>query len=123
MRRSTIVAAAVLALVATVAATVFAAGVAVPATSAGKTNGPADAQALAPADCGSLSLTAVVTGNGSGAAELVVGSSGDDTIDGGGGADCIVGGAGDDTIDGHGASVCIGGPGADVFTGCATEIQ
>jgi hypothetical protein len=54
MRRSAVVAAAACALLACVAATVFAAGVAVPATSAGETSGPIDPQALAPTDCSTL---------------------------------------------------------------------
>ena len=84
---------------------------------------------LKPAACASLTVTNTVGGsgavNGTGAADLVVGGSGDDTIDGAGGNDCILGGGGSDDIKGSGGNdVCIGGPGADTFDpDCETTYQ
>ena len=45
--------------------------------------------------------------NSSSSADILLGGSGDDTIEGGEGADLIVGGTGDDTL--------TGGAGADMF--------
>lgn len=82
---------------------------------------------LALSDCSALALTAVVTGSGvfggGSANELLLGSSGVDTISGNGGDDCLVGGGGIDTLTGGtGTDVCIGGPDLDVLS-CETNIQ
>jgi len=102
----------------------------VPASIVGSTNGGAPtANQLKPAACAALNLTNVVVGsgtvNGTGAADLMLGSSGNDTMAGRGGADCILGGAGDDALRGDGGTdVCIGGPGTDTFhTTCEIRIQ
>lgn len=116
--------AALILAIAGVAGTAYTAGMVVPSSSAGRVQASIDAQALAPDACSSLTLTRIVTtGTGTAANELILGTSGADTIDGGGGTDCIVGGGGGDTIDGHGGSVCIGGPGTDSFTACASSYQ
>lgn len=59
------------------------------------------------------------------ASDLVLGSSGVDTIRGLGGSDCIVGGGANDSLRGDGGTdVCIGGPGTDTFhSSCETQIQ
>jgi len=89
-----------------------------------------NANAIKPAACSALNLTAIVicpaggTCNGTGVNELILGTSGAETIKGRGGTDCIVGGNGNDSLIGNGASdVCIGGPGTDTFTTCETSIQ
>ena len=81
-----------------------------------------------PAAYNGITLTGLVTGsgtfNGTAAAELVLGSSGVDTINARGGNDCVGGGAGNDSINGGaGTDVCIGRPGTDTFTNCETQIQ
>ena len=89
------------------------------------------ANALKPASCSALTLTRIeVCGggvcNGSNASELILGTSGIDTIRGKKGDDCIVGGGGDDEIIGdQDMDVCIGGPGADTLDSveCETQIQ
>lgn len=86
---------------------------------------------LKPAACASLNLTAIVACpsgggncNGTGASELILGSSNVDTIKGKGGTDCMLGGGSDDTINGQaGGDICIGGPGNDTFISCTTVIQ
>lgn len=78
---------------------------------------------LAPAECSSISslLTAVVvcTGgscSGSTAAELILGTAGDDQIDGKNGSDCILGGSGNDSLNGgNDDDVLIGNDGDDVL--------
>jgi Ca2+-binding RTX toxin-like protein len=124
MTLSRIALAALILAIAGVVGTAYTAGMVVPSSSAGQVQAAIDAQALAPDACSSLSLTAIVTdGSGGPADELILGTSGADTIDGGGGSDCIVGGGGDDAIDGHGGSVCVGGPGTDAFTACGSSYQ
>jgi Ca2+-binding RTX toxin-like protein len=87
------------------------------------------ANAIKPAACSAINLTAIVfcTGgicNGTSSNELVLGTSAGETIRGRGGTDCIVGGGGNDSLVGNGASdICIGGPGTDTFTTCETQIQ
>jgi hypothetical protein len=78
---------------------------------------PIDANALKPEACAHLDLTAIVfDGVGTGANELILGTSGPDTLTGGDGDDCLIGGAGDDTLSGGpGNDVCIGGPGTDAY--------
>ncbi|MDH3264302.1 MAG: hypothetical protein OEM24_09915, partial [Paracoccaceae bacterium] len=56
------------------------------------------------------------TAVGTGGANVIAGSSGDDVLSGGAGADQITGGSGDDfLLDGPGADTLTGGSGADVF--------
>ena len=100
----------------------------VPATHAGistQATGPND---LKPSSCSGITVTAYVSGSGvitgTGVNELVLGSTGLDTISGLGGNDCIVGGGGNDIIDGGlGTDVCLGGPGTDTFLSCETQVQ
>jgi len=107
-----------------------AAGNTIPATRLDENNAAMNANAIKPASCSALNLTAIVicpgggTCNGTGANELLLGTSVGETIKGRGGTDCIVGGGGNDSLIGNGASdVCIGGPGTDNFTTCETQIQ
>src|SRR3990170_2515786 len=77
---------------------------------------------LKPPDCDALGLSAVVTGSGNfegtSAAELLLGSSGADTISARGGADCALGGGGNDSLNGNaGGDVLLGGPGDDNLSG------
>lgn len=124
MRRFLGVAAASLALA--TATYAFTAANTVPATHAGRQQFTINANALKPAACASINLTAIVTGaNGTAANELVLGTAGVDTINGRGGDDCILGGGGNDAITGGIGTndICIGGPGVDTFTTCETQIQ
>lgn len=75
---------------------------------------------LAPSECSVITVTNLVTGSatfgGTGANDLVIGSSGNDSIKGEGGDDCILGGGGNDDLRGDlGTDVCVGGPGSDTF--------
>lgn len=118
------VAAAFLAL-ATVSSA-FTAANTVPATNAGRQQFTIDANALKPAACAALNLTAIVTSNsGTAANELVLGTAAADSILGRGGNDCILGGGGNDAINGGAGAndVCIGGPGTDTFSNCETQTQ
>ena len=80
---------------------------------------------LAPPECASISnnLESIVvctggTCNGSNANELMLGTSGSDSIDGKNGDDCIVGGDGDDTLMGDNDNdILVGGPGVDTLDG------
>ncbi len=110
--------------------TAVAAGNTIPATRLSSSTAAMDANAIKPTACSALNLTAIVictgsaTCNGTGASELILGTSIAETLRGRGGTDCIVGGDGDDSLQGNGASdVCIGGPGTDTFTTCETQIQ
>ena len=91
--------------------------------------GAPTANQLKSSECAALSLSAVrvVSGTytGTNAAELIIGSSGADTLRGGNGDDCILGGSGNDSLRGDGGTdVCIGGPGTDTFhSSCETQIQ
>jgi Ca2+-binding RTX toxin-like protein len=81
-----------------------------------------DANALKPTECAALNLTILVViarGDSPGnAGELIIGTSGADTIDGKAGTDCILGGGGDDVLTGSaGADVILGGPGNDTLGG------
>lgn len=78
------------------------------------------------ADCTSITVTELVyaPGSGGGAAALILGTAGPDSINGLGNSDCIYGGGGDDDLRGNGGfDVCIGGPGNDSFSGCEIQIQ
>src|SRR3712207_1828294 len=95
----------------------------VPTTRLDELSQTINANALKPAQCATLNLTAIVSGNGNltgtNASELILGGAAGQTIRGGGGDDCIVGGDGNDTIRGEqGTDVCIGGPGTDSFFTC-----
>ena len=101
----------------------------VPTSRAGRSTASITANALKPAACSAISLKGITVGSGTfddtGNSNLVLGSSGVDTIRGLGGNDCILGGGGDDSLNGGGGTdVCIGGPGTDTFTAtCETQIQ
>ncbi len=110
--------------------TAIAAGNTIPTSRLDVNTAAMNANAIKPAACSGLNLTAIVicpgggTCNGTGAKELILGSSVAETIRGRGGTDCIVGGGGNDTLVGNGASdVCTGGPGVDTFVTCETQIQ
>ncbi len=83
------------------------------------------ANQMKPADCDGLNLTAIYTGSdGSTANDLLLGTSGSDSLNANDGNDCVVGGSGDDTLDGGaGTDVCIGGDGTDSFSNCETQID
>jgi Ca2+-binding RTX toxin-like protein len=106
---------------------VFTAANAVPTTYANVQTFAINANALKPAACAALNLTAIVRSPAAGtaAAELILGRAAADTINGAGGSDCILGGGGNDTLaGGAGTDVCIGGPGTDTFNAnCETQIQ
>jgi Ca2+-binding RTX toxin-like protein len=128
MRPSTVVRLLVLAAAFLVLASgsfAFTAANTVPATKAGTQTFTIDANALKPASCASLNLSAIVTNNNPGnAAELILGTAAADTINGKSGDDCILGGGGNDSITGGpGTDVCIGGPGTDTFASCETQVQ
>jgi Ca2+-binding RTX toxin-like protein len=78
--------------------------------------------------CGGITVTAIVTGGGSGGNpnELVLGTAAaNGNLRGMTGDDCIHGGGGNDILRGDGGTdVCIGGPGTDTFHAtCETQIQ
>jgi Hemolysin-type calcium-binding repeat (2 copies). len=128
MRPSTVVRLLVLAAAFLVLASgsfAFTAANTVPATNAGTQTFTIDANALKPASCASLNLSAIVTNNNPGnASELILGTAAADTINGKSGDDCILGGGGNDSITGGpGTDVCIGGPGTDTFASCETQTQ
>jgi Ca2+-binding RTX toxin-like protein len=109
------------------AATAFTATNVVAGSKAGVASSGVSANALKPPECAALDLTEVrgpVSG-GSNASALIIGTSGNDSINGNGGDDCILGGAGDDVLRGNGGNdVCVGGPGLDTFhSTCETQIQ
>lgn len=105
--------------------TVLAATNTVPETRLMDQSSAIPASVLAPSECASIryNLTAIVvcTGGyctGSNANELMLGTTGNDSIDGKNGDDCIVGGGGDDTLNGsNGNDVLVGGPGNDTLDG------
>lgn len=72
-----------------------------------------------PNECDVITVTTlVVNKNGTGANELILGTSGANVLDGNLGNDCIVGGAGaDDLRGGGGGDVMLGGPGGDIVRG------
>ncbi len=93
---------------------------------ASDTTSPIDANALKPAECASLNLSAVLTGSGDfegGAAnELLLGGSAAQKIRGRDGDDCLVGGAGPDEFRADaGTDVCIG-TAASLFQDCETIV-
>jgi Ca2+-binding RTX toxin-like protein len=113
-------------LVLATASYAFTAANTVPATKAGRQQFAINANALKPAACAALNLTAIVTNNaGTAAAELILGSAAANNITGAGGNDCILGGGGNDTINGGAGTndICIGGPGTDTFNNCETQTQ
>lgn len=90
------------------------------------------ANAIKPAACSGLNLSAILicppaggACNGTAASELILGSSAIDDIRADKGDDCILGGGGADAIRGEqNTDVCIGGPGTDSFhPTCETQIQ
>jgi Ca2+-binding RTX toxin-like protein len=96
----------------------------VPSTSLGRSVLSVTANTLKPAAC-TMTLTNIVfcsgsgTCQGTGANNLILGTTGNDTIKAGGGADCIIAGGGNDTVNaGSGADICIEGPGTDTYNSC-----
>lgn len=88
--------------------------------------GATGANTIKPSSCSGITLTTVVSGaSGTSGADLLLGSSGTDTMTAAGGNDCVLGGGGNDTINcGAGTDVAIGGPGTDTFNAnCETQIQ
>ncbi|MCJ7565938.1 MAG: hypothetical protein MUO58_00150 [Anaerolineales bacterium] len=136
-----------IALIAVNAASAFAAANSVPATRLDDDTLPITANDLKPSECAGINLTniVVITGNGSGtnANDLILGSTGGDTLRGSDGDDCIVGGGGDDSLDGQkdndillgqdgndslrgsqDTDICDGGAGTDSgHSSCETEIN
>jgi hypothetical protein len=80
---------------------------------------------LAPPECAAIASglsNLVIIGSGSpgNGSDLIIGTSGADTITAGRGSDCIVAGGGDDTVNGNqGSDVLLGGPGNDDLDGGA----
>jgi hypothetical protein len=119
--------------------TALAASNTVPASRLDDSRTSTDVNDLKPAQCAGLNLTNIVTGSGTFGGttqnDLILGSSGADTIMGNAALwdtsnDCIVGGGGNDNIwgdgwllGGTGNDVCIGGPGTDTFHNCEVQIQ
>jgi Ca2+-binding RTX toxin-like protein len=102
----------------------FSAANTVPASHAGRSQGPIVAQDIAPAECAGMGLTTVVTnGNGGNGNDLVLGTAAGETLNGNNGDDCLVGGGGNDFLKaGGGTDVCIGGGGAnEKFNQCETQ--
>jgi len=100
--------------VATTVFTGFTASTNVPVSSAGTSRQVRLVSQLAPAGCGSLTLSRLVTGSGTFsnglAGTLLLGSSGADTITDTGGGSCIVTGGGADSVIGVATDICISGP-------------
>ena len=99
----------------------------VPSTKADNQTQTIDANALKPAACAALNLTAVLVGagnlTGTNANELIIGDGTGNKLNGGGGNDCIIGGAGKDQFNGGpGTDVCIGNGGGDTFSACETQL-
>jgi Ca2+-binding RTX toxin-like protein len=105
------------------ALTAFTASASVPSTRLGSVTSSVTANDLKPSEC-TMTVTSVARGSGTFAAtapsQLVLGSSGNDTITGNsGGNDCIVGGAGTDTITGLGTgNECIVSSSTTVVVDC-----
>jgi|GEM_PF-4038516 len=110
------------------ALTAYTASATVSATQLGRTGTAVTADELKPSEC-TMTVTSVVAGSGnvsaSAGSQLVLGSSGNDTITGNiAGADCIVGGAGTDTITGLGSgNQCIVSSSTTVVTDCTVVAQ
>ncbi len=87
----------------------------VPSSYAAEDTAPISLNALAPTECGGITLDGIVAGggdlNGTPGNDLVLGASSDQLLLGDDGDDCLVAGAGADTIE--------GGPGNDVCIGTA----
>jgi Ca2+-binding RTX toxin-like protein len=116
---------AILSLVA-LATTGLLASNSMPATKLGQSGTSVTADGIKPSACSAISVTNVVTGNGTFGGttgnDLILGSGGVDVISGGNGDDCIVGGSGLDTINGGGGTdVCVGHAGV-TFLFCETHI-
>ena len=122
----------------------FAAANTVPSSRLDDDSIPITANDLKPSDCSSLNLTNVATAGGETAGnDLLLGTSGNDTLSGDDGDDCIVGGGGNDTLRGQKGNdiflgqdgddslrgnqdtdICDGGAGTDTgHNSCETEIN
>lgn len=78
------------------------------------------AEKVKPPECAGIALDdpIVVGEDGTQGSNLIIGTSGTDTINGKGGNDCIVGVGGNDTLSGkQGKDVLIGGAGVDTLNG------
>ena len=115
-------AAVVVVAIAATLITSFTASTNVPVSKAGTSVQPRQVSQLAPAGCGSLNLTRLVTGSGSFsngfANALILGSPGNDTIADTGGNSCIVPGGGADSVTGVASDICISGPALNVAAAC-----
>ena len=102
--------------------TSFTASTNVPVSSAGTSVQLRLVSQLAPAGCGSLNLTRLVTGSGvitNGLANaLLLGSAGADTITDTGGNSCIVPGGGAGRVTGVPTDICISGPTLNLAAPC-----
>jgi len=123
--RSIVARSAAAVVVVTLAATLvtsFTASTNVPVSNAGTSVQLRLVSQLAPAGCGSLNPTRLVTGSGAisnGLANtLVLGSSGADTIIDTGGNSCLVPGAGGGSVTGMASDICISGPSLNVAGAC-----
>lgn len=91
----------------------FTAANTVPATNIGQVVQSISVSQLVPTECASLGITSIVTGSGTvnatASRQLVLGSSGVDTLGDTFGSDCLVGGAGADSFSGKksGGDLCI----------------
>lgn len=133
-------------LIATGVVTAVTAANTVPASRLGSHTATIDANALKPPECAGINLTARVTGSGAmvgtAANELILGSTGIDSIGARSGADCVIGGDANDVVQGEGGNdvlfggpgadtldggagtdVCYGGPDLDTFISCETQVQ
>lgn len=112
-------------LVAVIGIAAFAATNTLPPTHLGESITAITANSLKPAACASINLTTIVycpaqgKCSGTGASNLILGTTGNDNIQGKNGSDCIIPGGGDDIVQGNkGRDVCIEGPGDDSYKDC-----
>jgi Ca2+-binding RTX toxin-like protein len=120
--RLTVLALAMMTLVATMRGSVFTAAGQVPNTNVAVLTQPITPNTLKPAQCAALNLTTLLTGNGNitgtSAPELILGGPAAQTLKGSGGGDCLIGGGGVDHLQGAGGfDVCIGNA-TTIFNNC-----
>ena len=94
----------------------------VPASYASESNHTVSAQDLAPPECANMGLVNIISlsegESPKNTNNLILGTSGNDTINGKKGNDCIIGGGGNDEIYGkRGDDVILGGDGDDIIVG------
>lgn len=80
---------------------------------------PLDSNQFLPTECqGRVTISMIATTSNPPQAALILGTTGNDTLNGGAGPDCIVSGAGNDTLSGGaGTTVFVGGAGTDIISG------